>query len=389
MRWLHRELRRLRDAGEPVVTATVTDVRGSTPRGAGARMLVRGDGTIAGSVGGGCGEEQVRREALHVLDDGRSRLMAIDLTGEMSPDSATHCGGIMEVFLDRLAWQERPRVGLGAAEALDAIDGEIDERRAPVVLAVVAGGGGEALPAGARWVIAGQPGEAGPALRLTGRLPVDEGFGSLLEQVAADALTDGRMRRLGARLAEGRWIATTEPGHVDLLVEAIAPVPELIVVGAGHIAVPLVALGRLLDFEVTVIDDREDFATRSRFPDAESVLVGPVDETLRRRRIGPDTYIVLVTRDHQHDEAALGAVLGTPAAYVGMIGSRRRVREVFRRLGDAGVPVARLDRVHAPVGLAIGAETPAEIATAIAAELVQVRRAGRARDSGGRQGEGA
>ena len=123
-----------------------------------------------------------------------------------------------------------------------------------------------------------------------------------------------------------------------------------------------------------MLDDRSAFASRERFPEAETVLVGPVEVVLAARPIGPSTYLVLVTRGHQHDEAALRAVIASDAAYIGMIGSRRRVKEVFRHLEAAGVPADLISRVHAPIGLRIGAETPSEIAVAIAAELVQVRR---------------
>jgi xanthine dehydrogenase accessory factor len=152
------------------------------------------------------------------------------------------------------------------------------------------------------------------------------------------------------------------------------PPPELIVVGAGHIAVPLAQMASLLDFEVVVLDDRATFASRERFPTADTILVGSLDRILRERSIGPWSYLVLVTRGHQHDEEALKAVVDSPAAYVGMIGSRRRVREVFRHLAAEGVRDEAIARIHAPIGVDIGAETPAEIAAAIVGELVAVRR---------------
>ncbi len=387
MRWFYRQLRGLREAGEPVVTATVIGVRGSTPRDVGAKMIVRRDGAIEGSVGGGCGEAQVRWDAIRVFDEGRPMLSEIDLTGEMNDESLTHCGGIMEVFLDRLGWDDRASVGLSASDTLGLVDEALRKRRR-VALAVVTGGGHDALPPGAKWIIAPDGADGGPALRVAGALPDVGDLAPLLVEAAAATIADGKSRRLWARRSEGRWVSTPDEGDVGLFVEAVEPAPELIVVGAGHIALPLVAMGRLLDFEVTVIDDRAAFANRERFPDADALLVGPVDEELRRRPIGGDTYVVLVTRGHQHDEVALKAVIGSPAAYVGMIGSRRRIREVFRHLAETGVPAERIERVHAPIGLAIGAETPAEIATAIAAELVKVRRSRHGCALGGR-GEAA
>jgi len=179
-------------------------------------------------------------------------------------------------------------------------------------------------------------------------------------------------RRL--RPSASGWERAEEGEGLGVFVEAMAPPPELLIVGAGHIALPLAQMGKMLDFEVTVLDDRGAFASRERFPEADTILVGPIDSELAKRPIGPSTYLVLVTRGHQHDEAALKTVIASEAAYIGMIGSRRRVKEVFRHLEAAGVPAALTSRVHAPIGLRIGAQTPSEIAVAIAGELVQVRR---------------
>ncbi|HEX2187226.1 MAG TPA: XdhC family protein, partial [Chloroflexota bacterium] len=130
--------------------------------------------------------------------------------------------------------------------------------------------------------------------------------------------------------------------------------------------------------EVTVIDDRARFASRERFPEAEEVLVAPFQEAIAQQTITPWTYLVLVTRGHEHDEATLRRVVGSPAPYIGMIGSRRRVLLVFQRLTAAAVPDEFLDRIYAPIGLDIGARWPEEIALAIMAEIVKVRRGGRA-----------
>jgi xanthine dehydrogenase accessory factor len=194
----------------------------------------------------------------------------------------------------------------------------------------------------------------------------------VVREVAGATLESGRSRRVWVE-SGGAWRLAEAEG-VGLFVEVIAPPPALIVVGAGHIALPLVTMGKLLGFHVTVMDDRTAFANPARLPEADRVVVGRIEDTLRGWPIGRATYLVLVTRGHQLDEAALEAVIGSDAAYIGMIGSRRRVREVFRHLAVAGVPPDRIGRVHAPIGLAIGAETPAEIAVAIAAQLVQVRR---------------
>jgi xanthine dehydrogenase accessory factor len=169
-------------------------------------------------------------------------------------------------------------------------------------------------------------------------------------------------------------------GDSTLYVEVHQSREQLVIVGAGHIAVPLAHLGTLLDFAVTVLDDREEFATSERFDAAVNVLQSDFAvDPFAGASIGADTYIALVTRGHRWDFDCLQRLITMPAQprYIGMIGSRRRVRAAFRALLDAGVPRAMLARVHAPIGLDLEAETPVEIAVSIAAELIAVRRGAR------------
>jgi xanthine dehydrogenase accessory factor len=168
-----------------------------------------------------------------------------------------------------------------------------------------------------------------------------------------------------------------EGGSAQLFVEVQHRQPTLLIVGAGHIAVPLAKLGKMCDFEVVVLDDRVRFASQERFPMTDQVIAAPLEATLRDFPLDKDTYIVLVTRGHQHDVSSLLEVLDRPSAYIGMIGSRRRVQAVFQLLEEEkGILRERFDRVHSPVGLDIGSETPAEIAVSIMAEIIKVRRGG-------------
>jgi xanthine dehydrogenase accessory factor len=196
--------------------------------------------------------------------------------------------------------------------------------------------------------------------------------------LAQSALAQLRTRRselLSFRLrASGADQARVGEGDIDLFFEVLARPPRLVIVGAGHIAQPLAAIAHILDFDVSVLDDRPEYASPERFPDADQILVGPYRETLAGVPVDRDTHIVLVTRGHVHDQACLETVLDSDAGYIGMIGSKRRVRTVMMHLRDAGYDVERLEGVFAPVGLAIGAHTPAEIALAIMAEIVTVRR---------------
>ncbi|HEX2090874.1 MAG TPA: XdhC family protein [Longimicrobiaceae bacterium] len=221
-------------------------------------------------------------------------------------------------------------------------------------------------------------GEGGPAPGTRMLVWAERRAGSL-----GDAELDARTaERAGAVLQgeerAGPWTVRTPEGECTLYVEAHRPPPELVIVGAGHIARPLCRIGAMLGFRVRVLDDRPEFATRERFPEAEEVRRADFADPFRGVPLGSETHLVLVTRGHRYDFEALRDVLGRPElpAYVGMVGSRRRVRAALEQLVREGIPRERLLRVHAPIGLDIGAETPEEIAVSIAAEIVRVRRGG-------------
>jgi xanthine dehydrogenase accessory factor len=175
------------------------------------------------------------------------------------------------------------------------------------------------------------------------------------------------------RVDEHPEIAT---GWCDVFCELIAPRPTLVVVGAGHVAVPIAQIGHLLDFEVVVVDDRPTYANVERFPAADRIIVDDFESALANLQISSATYLVLVTRGHVYDVHALRSVLQREPAYVGMIGSKRRVFAVLKLLHGEGIPVERLLRVHAPIGLDLGTETPGEIAVSVGAELLKARRGG-------------
>lgn len=173
-------------------------------------------------------------------------------------------------------------------------------------------------------------------------------------------------------------------GKVELFFEVIPSPPKLIVVGAGHIAVPLVKMGKILDYHVIVLDDRLQFANRERFPDADEILVGDMAQTLKEIPITPFSYIVLITRGHKYDEPCLREIIHGPAKYIGMIGSKRRIKACFQRFKEEEkIAEEVIERVRAPIGLAINTETPEEIAVSILAEIIKVRRGGKAQSLSG------
>lgn len=211
----------------------------------------------------------------------------------------------------------------------------------------------------------------------TDRRPVgDLNLGAKMEGV----LQDGRLAI--ARKRHEHFHYQEVDGSFSVFVEVQARPPHLIIAGAGHIAIPLASIAKTCEFLVTVIDDRPQYAHVSRFPSADRVVAGPFRPTLVELRQGKqafdsDTYIVLVTRGHQHDIDCLLEVLEDPVAYLGMIGSRRRIRAVFELLEiEQNIPASIFDRVRAPIGIDIGAITPAEIAVCIMAEIICVLREG-------------
>ncbi len=165
-------------------------------------------------------------------------------------------------------------------------------------------------------------------------------------------------------------------GEARVFIEVLGLRQTLLIVGAGHVSQPLAELGHLLGFRTVVADDRAEFATQARFPHADELLAVPLDRLLEHVTVGAQTHVVIVTRGHQYDEAALRQVVDKPVAYIGMIGSRRKVRTVFERMMAEGVPAEKLARVYAPVGLRTGGQTPAEIAVSIMAEIVAVQHGG-------------
>ncbi len=351
------------ERGKRFALATVVNVRGSTPREVGAKMIVREDGQF-GTIGGGCGEAEVFRKARLLLDEGgEGRIAEIDLTGDFDQQQIGTCGGIMDVFID--LWS--PERDLETARKL----ADAAARSRPAALLTLLDPGARREPAvGARAVIDPSDfrhGVAGPI-----ELP-DEALEEIVDRTtdAAPALLeiggDGALKPITHLDADG---------GVKVFVDPIAGAQRLIIVGAGHIAQPLCTLGAMLGFHVTVIDDRASFANRERFPLADQIIVRPFAGAIASLGLDRHCYLVSVTRGHAFDEEAVRAALKTDCGFIGMIGSRRRVRATLERIAESGVPKERLDEVHAPLGLDIGAETPEEIAVSIISEIVRERRTG-------------
>ncbi len=353
MNSIYEDIERYVSSGETVATATVVSTQGSTPREVGAKMLVRPSGDTVGTIGGGCGEAEVWQAAMDALKDRRRRTVTLDLTGDISLDAEMVCGGVMSVFVD--LWDERD------LELVQAANRAREEKgRFAVVTPLTPG---EERPH--LLVLAG-----GQTLGSLGDHDVDV---SVLP-LALEAFEEG----------SARAVPGTETGSAFFFDVQAAP-PVLLIAGGGHIAVPLARMGAMLGFRVVVLDDRPAFASEERFPDAARVIAAPFGQTLAQYPFDNQTYVVLMTRGHAHDLECLFQVIDKPLAYLGMIGSRRRVRGVLDEVRGQGYGEESLGRVFAPIGLDIGALTPEEIALSVMAEVVKARRGGTGRSLSDRE----
>ncbi len=402
MESIYTKLEEMMAAGETVAVATIVDVRGSVPREVGAKMIIHPLGRHVGTVGGGCGEGDVIRTALDVIQTGTPEIVHVDLTEDISMQSLGVCGGIMDVFVERVSGAD-----IGRGEAFPGGPSVNPESHSPATSVYADERGGNASPLQALRVAtaarepaalvtvvrglpaAGQASGRQAVVRLNAPPLGSLGMGELDSLVMADSreALQGRQHKLlqyqhtetGWQRAANRPLDTMRgpASDVAVFVEVQRRAPELIIVGGGHIAMPLAQLGSLCEFAVTVLDDRPAFVTRERFPTAAKLLAAPLRETVRDLPMDADTYIVLVTRGHSHDVECLLEVLDRPVAYIGMIGSQRRVDAVFQLLAEEqGIDPAKFDRVYAPIGIALGAHTPAEIAVCIMAEIINVFRGG-------------
>jgi xanthine dehydrogenase accessory factor len=361
---MYSQVKQLIEEDETLAIATIVSTLGSTPREVGAQMVVTASGEILGTVGGGCGEAEVLREAIQVIRSRKPKVVKVELTDDIESNSPAVCGGILNVFVDPW-WKGAADCNRLAEQLLQA---QTDGAAAVMATVIKAENYGD-VTAGDKCFIRDGAMRAG---NIRNR--------ELLDAVLREA--ESRLRR-----EDSRQVTLTIPGNdskFEVFFQVLPAMRKVIIVGAGHLAIPLVKFAKILGFHITVLDDRIMYANRQRFPEADEVQVGDMAETLRSIDITPQTYIVLITRGHQFDEPCLRAVIRSPAKYIGMIGSRRRIKACFIRFRDEeGIPEELLKRVYAPIGLDIKAESPEEIALSIISEMVKVRRGGTAQSLAG------
>ena len=372
MKELFQEIISDLESGETVAMATIVKSKGSVPREVGAKMLVHRGGKISGTVGGGCGEAEVWRNALNVIDTKRPNIVQVDLTEEIAMESQGVCGGIFDVFVQ--PWHNALLPGQPTMrDFASAINASLEGEQG-VVLATIIEAGGAWRPCTGQQMLVHENGETLGTLMLP---DAPEGLTLQLIESAQKAISTGKphIKNVGATLVVARS-AEAANAWAEIFIEPFVPNPVLLIAGAGHIAAPLASLAHLMNFSVSVTDDRASFASRERFTTAKQLLVGDIESMLKNYPITSRTHIVLVTRAHAHDVQGLRAIIDSPAAYIGMIGSQRRVWAVFKLLHEEGVPAGKLARVRAPIGLDLGGSTPEEIALCIMAEIIMLRHGG-------------
>ncbi len=293
-----------------VVLATVTRVRGSVPREVGAKMIICADGRTFNTIGGGAGEAKVIEQAKQVFQKEEKQIVEIDLSG--NPDRKTEgvCGGLMQVLLE--CWS-----GEKALALTEKILAQLESEKSVILVTPFEG--------------------TKPYL-----------------------------------LASSNAILSPDQAFV----ETLQPSPTLLIVGAGHVGEQLARLAQFIGFKIAIQDERTEFANPERFPPQSLIFNDKISRILEKFSTSKQLYIALVTRGFTYDIEALKIILNwnIPYRYIGMIGSKKRIKMVYQELEESGISSYQLQQIYAPIGLQIGALTPEEIAVSICAELIQVRR---------------
>jgi xanthine dehydrogenase accessory factor len=312
-------------------------------------MLVTPEGKIVGTVGGGCLEADVWTEARRVMEEGKSSIQKFILTEKYAGESGLNCGGIVEILTEPL-----PEHGQELFQTLL----ELKDTGHRGALATILTDHPQ-YPEGHRKFLICDDGKT---------------VGSF-----GDAPLEAFIAQRGQDIMQGENFAietyqTTDGSTLQLFLEPVLPTPTVYVFGGGHVSFFVVRAAKLAGFKAKVIDDRPAFANKERFPDADDTIVMDFDQVGEHFDFGQDDYVVLVTRGHQHDQQILEQIYDCQARYLGMIGSKSKIAKMWQRLEAKGIDRKYLDRVHAPIGLNIGADSPEEISVSIMAEIIRERR---------------
>lgn len=355
MKDIYAEIVHSFEGKEKSALATIINRVGSAPREAGAKYLVKKDGTSVGSIGGGCVEAEVWQEAKKAIEREERKVLHFNLTSEQLAEGGLICGGNIDIFVEPLKedflniYQEILRVRQEGGEG---------------ILATVLSTEGTPLLQKDLKAFYKRSGEK---------------IGSLLDSQKLDESISNEMERiLKLKRLEVMTLSASDAippwEKVEILLEPVFSEPTVYIFGAGHISQQLVPLIKRVHFKVVVIDDREIFANKELFPDADEIIVTEFEKAFDHLTFDQSSYVVIVTRGHLYDGLILKEAVKTDACYIGMIGSKKKIQTLYKNLAKEGIQQSLLNKVHAPIGIDIGSETPEEIAVSIVAQLIQKKR---------------
>jgi xanthine dehydrogenase accessory factor len=345
---LYARMAALRHEGRRFALATVVRTLGSTPQAVGAKLVLDDLNRAAGTLGGGCVEADAIISSREILATGGRSLRAYELTEDLAWNTGLVCGGTMWI----LAEAGDDALALAGRDVLDDLHRAADGTGPPMAVVTVLEKADRSVTFGGRVFVTAD-----------GALIGSVGDGVINERARAAAMD---------QLPHGLTRIVPIDGTRDLLIDAVASRPRLIIAGGGHVALAIAKQAHLVDFDVTILEDRPQYANSDRFAGA-TVLMGDVPATLGSLDYGWNSFIVIATRGHKLDADCVLAAVKTPARYIGLLGSRRKTVLITEMLREAGVDDERIRAIRSPVGLDLGGRTPAEIALAVVAEITQVR----------------
>lgn len=327
---------------EQIALATVIQTWGSSPRRVGAKMALTPDGKITGSVSGGCVEGAVFETGVEVLKSGIPELLHFGVADETAWEVGLACGGQIDVFVEPLD-----------QTLFDAWRAELLADRPHAMATIIRG----PRPLIGRQMLIAQN---QPTVKALG-----DGFDQAILEKARSAMADGRSQRYE--------IPISDDESLELFVEVVAAPPTLVIVGGVHIAIALTSIAKALGYHTVVVDPRRSFGSPQRFPHVDRLIQAWPQEAFEQINLTSQTALAMLTHDPKIDDPALRIAFGSPAFYIGALGSQKTQAKRRQRLLDSGCTEEQLNRLHGPIGLDIGAQTPEEIALAVMAEVVAAR----------------
>jgi xanthine dehydrogenase accessory factor len=350
MKNIYLEIANLQPSDSRLVLATVVKTVGSTPQKAGSSALFNERGLVSGTVGGGIVEGKVEKLAIEATRSKRSGLYHFNLANDISNKEEAICGGQISILTDASP--------VNSASVFEKLRQSMEKGTPGVLITWVSGSDETTIVINRFWMDE----SAAPSLPSQLLEMIGPEMKKLIREKNPQAFSELEIGMKG------------EERVSRVFLQPLFPPDQLIIAGAGHIGRALAHLGNLLDFEVTIIDDRREFANRENIPDADHLVVNDIGEAMQELQTGDNKYVVIVTRGHKDDAAALRPCFGKELAYIGMIGSKNKIAAMRRDfIENSWAAPGQWDLIHAPVGLAIKSQTVEEIAISIAAELILVR----------------